>query len=116
MKCEIEKKNDIIILRIQENRLNNEAAPELKSQILDIAKNGDDKLLIDLAQVEYADSSGLGAILFGIRQYRSPKKALKIVYPQPRVLMLIKIAKLDQVIESYDSEEEALTSFDLIEE
>jgi len=104
-------KDNVTILRLQDPRLDNVIAADLKAQLLVLIEQGDKDLLIDLAKVEFADSSGLGAILFGIRQARPVNGHIKLVNPQSRVLGLIKIAKLDNVIEAYDDEGEALESF-----
>lgn len=108
------KKNNVTILRLEDQRLDFSVAPDLKTKFIEFANAGEARLLLDLTHVEYADSSGLGAILFGIRQLRPVKGSLKIVNLQPRVLTLIKIAKLDNVIESFDDENEAMASFKTI--
>ncbi len=107
-----EVKQNVIILRLGEERLDHNFSSILKAEFLRYAQEGCNRLLLDLERVDFADSSGLGAILFGIRQLRSQHGALKLVNLQPRVLALIKIAKLDNVIESYDDEAEAIASFE----
>ncbi|MDZ7292887.1 MAG: STAS domain-containing protein [candidate division KSB1 bacterium] len=103
--------NDVTILRLQDTRLDSTIAADLKAHLLVMLEQGTKNILIDLAKVEYADSSGLGAILFGIRQARPFNGQLKLVNVQSRVLSLIKIARLENVIEAYDDEQEALDSF-----
>ncbi len=104
-------KNNVTILRLQDSRLDNTFAADLKAHLLVMIEEGNKNILIDLANVDYADSSGLGAILFGIRQARPVNGKIKLVNLKSRVLSLIKIAKLDNVIEAYDNEAEALASF-----
>ncbi|MCG3157109.1 MAG: hypothetical protein DKINENOH_03740 [bacterium] len=111
MQLQSEKQQDVVILRLEDQRLDFSVAPDLKTKFIELTNAGEKHVLLDLANVEYADSSGLGAILFGIRQLRPAKGVLKIVNLQPRVLTLIKIAKLDNVIESFDDEAEAIASF-----
>lgn len=112
MKLVKETKGKVTILRLQEDRLDHVISSPLKTELLQFAQDKGSFLLLDLNQVEFVDSSGLGAILFGIRQMRGGEGALKLVNLQPRVLALIKIAKLDNVIESYDDETEAIASFE----
>jgi anti-sigma B factor antagonist len=104
-------KNNVTILRLQDERLDSSIASELKAHLLVLIEEGNANILIDLAKVGYTDSSGLGAILFGIRQARPVNGKIKLANLQSRVLSLIKIAKLDNVIEAYDNEAEALESF-----
>lgn len=111
MKFFTETKNDVTVIRVLEERLDVHFSSELKADLLVLANIPQSKVLLDMAKVEYSDSSGLGAILFGIRQLRNNEGSLKLCNLQPRVLTLIKIAKLDNVIESFDDEAEALASF-----
>lgn len=112
MKFFTETKKDVTVIRVLEERLDVHFSSELKADLLVLANIPQSKVLLDMAKVEYSDSSGLGAILFGIRQLRNNEGILKLCNVQSRVLTLIKIAKLDNVIESFDNEEEALASFE----
>jgi len=112
MQFEKTQKNNINIIRARVQRLDSTVAPNLKAEFLLMLENNQFDILLDLATVDYADSSGLGAILFGIRQADAAGGVVKIVNLRPRVLSLIKIAKLDDVIEAYDNEDEALASFE----
>jgi anti-anti-sigma factor len=111
MKLKTIEKGNITILRLEDERLDSPIAAELKAHLLLLIDQGAKNLLLDMKGVEYADSSGLGAILFGVRQVRPVNGQIKLANLQPRVLSLIKIAKLDNVIEAYDNEKEALASF-----
>jgi anti-sigma B factor antagonist len=111
MKLKTINKNNITILRLEEERLDTAVAADLKAHLLVLIDQGAKNFLIDLVKVEYADSSGLGAILFGVRQTRPLGGQVKLVNLQPRVLSLIKIARLENVLEAYDDEQEALASF-----
>lgn len=106
-----QESNGIIILKAENERLDSNIAPELKTQILVLAEEGHDKVLLDLSRVVYVDSSGLGAILFGVRQFRDRGGALRIFGAKERVQHLIKIAKLEEVVLNYASEADAINSF-----
>ncbi len=112
MKFEKTQKNNVSIIRVPASRLDSTVAPSLKAEFLLMLEQNQYDILVDLGMVEHADSSGLGAILFGIRQAAAVGGEVKIVNLQPRVLSLIKIAKLENVIEAYDNEDEAIASFD----
>ena len=112
MQFETTYKNNISIIRLQIQRLDSTAAPDLKTEFLRLLDEDRFDILIDLGMVDYADSSGLGAILFGIRQADIAGGDVKVFNLRPRVLSLIKIAKLDSVIEAYDNEDEAIASFE----
>jgi anti-sigma B factor antagonist len=67
------------------------------------------RILIDLSTVMYADSSGLGALLLGLRQDKAQEKSFAVFGAQNRVRSLLHIARLDDVLISYKDETEAFT-------
>ena len=112
MELEKELAGDVLVFRVKEERLNGTVAPDLKAELLVAVKNGHHKILVDLSEVTYADSSGLGALLFGQRQARSEGGALKVFGASGRIANLIRIARLESVLENYDDWQEALRSFE----
>lgn len=113
MQFKEEKKDNVLIFRILHPRLDSTNGPEFKTEMFRLIESEQEKgILIDLKEVDYADSSGLGALLFGLRQARAHSAQFKLVNVNPKVLNLIKIAKLDHVIEGFDDEQEAIASFD----
>lgn len=112
MKLREEKIEGVQIVRIDEPRLDATISTALKTELLRLVEQeGAVHLLVDLKNVEYVDSSGLGALLFGHRQIRINDGKMKLVHLNVKVQTLIRIAHLDNVLESFDSEEEALRSF-----
>jgi len=102
MNFKVEKKDTLHILHIEEQRLDNRFTSELKTQLLLMINDESSSLiLVDLAAVTYADSSGLGALLLGLRQARDHEKKFALVAAQKRVLSLIKIAHLDDLMVNY---------------
>ena len=106
-----EKRNGVTIIRIKQERLDSNIAPELKAEFLLLADKGVKNILVDLTNVFYVDSSGLGALLFGLRQLREIEGALKILGANNRITNLIRIAKLEQVLINFQNEDEAFHSF-----
>lgn len=103
----LEEVNDIKILRIKEERLDSNLAPDLKTQLLVVNKQGG-KVIVDLAKTSYIDSSGLGALLLGLRQAKESETRFAICGAQKRILNLIQIAHLDNVLVNYENEFEAI--------
>jgi anti-anti-sigma factor len=106
-----EEQNGVTIIKVEDERLDSMVAPQLKSEILFLANDGVDKILIDLSNVNYADSSGLGAFLFGIRQLKSIDGQLKLFAANERIMSLVRIARLDRVLLNFRDREAAISSF-----
>jgi anti-sigma B factor antagonist len=103
----LEEVDDIKIIRIKEERLDSHLAPDLKTQLLVLNKQGG-KVIIDLTKTQYIDSSGLGALLLGLRQAKEANTQFAICGAQKRVRNLINIAHLDKVLVNYENEFEAI--------
>jgi len=103
----LEEVDGIKIIRVKEDRLDTSVAPDLKAQLLVLINEGK-TVLLNLEDVQYADSSGLGAILLGFRQARDSGGDFAICGIQKRVETMISIAQLTNVITIYKDKEEAL--------
>ncbi|OQX83198.1 hypothetical protein B6D60_10835 [candidate division KSB1 bacterium 4484_87] len=106
-----EMKDDVTIIKINQDRLDAVVAPDLKTELLLSVDNGVTNVLIDLSAVNYADSSGLGALLFGLRQLKNLGGQLKLLGANNRVMSLIKIARLEKHLPNFEEKETALKSF-----
>ena len=105
---EIKRENDLVIFKITEPRFDSQIAGLVKGE-LTILLNTEDvrKLIFDLSDVEYCDSSGLSAILLAFRMLRSNNGKLIIAAAQKSVQILIEISQLDKVLTLTDTVEAA---------
>jgi anti-sigma B factor antagonist len=107
-----EEQKGVTIIKVEDERLDSMIAPQLKSELLFLANDGKKNILIDLSNVNYADSSGLGAFLFGIRQLKNIDGQLKLFSANDRIMSLVRIARLDNVLLNFYDKEEAISSFE----
>ncbi len=98
MKCNINKQDRYTVVKVEEDKLNSQVAPELKAQF--VYMNGKDvkNIIVDLGAVKYCDSSGLSAILVGNRLCKNAKGSFVITGLQEAVKKLISISQLDTVL------------------
>jgi anti-sigma B factor antagonist len=109
MKHSMESVKGITIFRLKDERLDSTIASDVKAQLLLLLReDGKAKVLVDLTSVKYADSSGLGALLLGLRQARDMGNSFAIYGAQKRVINLLRIAHLEDVLINYDTEAAAL--------
>ena len=111
MHIDKERVGNVLVARIREPRITSHEAPEMKTALLEMIVGEEENFLINLRDVENMDSTGLGALLFGIRQAEQHEKDLCFCEARQKVKFLVRIAHLDQVIDVYDTEAEALTDF-----
>ena len=88
-----------------------EGASAFRDIIRDLAAKGDKKLLLNLAEVSYIDSSGIGELVSGFTTVTNHGGSLKLVGLSKRVKDLLQITKLYTVFEAFDDEAQAVRSF-----
>ncbi len=108
MRYSEKEKGDIKIVQIQEAKLTSLEAPEMKTAFLKMINDSEKIILVNLSDVDYMDSTGLGSLLFGLRQADANDREIIFCGLKPRVKSLVHIAHLDDVLEIYDTEEEAV--------
>ena len=83
-------------------------SPGVHQALVEILENRPTRLVIDLTDVSYMDSSGVGILVDALRRVRVSSAKLALVAVAPRVLSVLQITKLDQFFEMYQTVEEAL--------
>ena len=83
----------------------------LKDKLRSLVQQGQKKLLLNLADVAYVDSAGLGAIVQSYTTVTNQGGALKLVNTTKRINDLLAITKLLTVFDTFDNEAEAVTSY-----
>jgi anti-sigma B factor antagonist len=105
------KSGDVTILDVEGKILLGEGDVQLKRKIDELIERKETKLLINLANVPYMDSGGLGEI---VRSYTTVKRAggdLKLLNATKRISDLLTITKLITVFEIFDDEAAGVKSF-----
>jgi anti-sigma B factor antagonist len=102
---------DVTILDLHGKIIIGEGDDALRDAVTRLVDGGRTKLLLNLADVPYVDSAGLGEI---VRCYTTVSRKggrLKLVNLTKKIQDLLAITKLLTVFETYDSEDEAVRSF-----
>ena len=88
-----------------------EGSAMLRKTIRDLISNGRKKILLNLADVDYIDSSGIGELVGAYTSVRSADGELKLVYLTKRVRDIIQITRLFTVFDVQPDETAAVRSF-----
>jgi anti-sigma B factor antagonist len=98
-----------VVLEILEARLGADKAAAFKEAVGAFFAAGPAYIVLDLARVEFIDSSGLGAILGVLK--RMPKESeLVICRPTDAVASMFKLTRMDRVFTICKTVDEALTT------
>ncbi len=85
------------------------SAPELRNSLRDAQQAKPDKLVVDLTEVPYMDSSGVATLVEAMQMSRKNGGALVLCCMQDRVRSIFEIARLDMVFQIVQTRDEALT-------
>jgi len=83
----------------------------LKDKMRSLIQQGHKKLLLNLGEVSYVDSAGLGEIVQAYATVNKDGGKLKLLNITKRIKDLLSITKLLTVFDTFDSEAEAIASF-----
>ncbi len=82
-------------------RLNGASAPELKKKVKQIVDSGKAKLILDLSGVSFIDSSGLSALISGLKCAREAGGFFRLSSLRDQTAAVIKLMMLDRVFDIY---------------
>lgn len=88
-----------------------EGASMFRDKIRELAASGHKKLLLNLGEVSYIDSSGIGEMVSGFTTVTNQGGSVKLLNLTKRVKDLLQITKLYTVFEVFEDEAAAVRSF-----
>jgi len=113
MSLQIEQREQegIVILGLKGRLMVGDASTILRDKILALAAAGSKEIILDLANVDYIDSTGLGTMVVCFTTLRKAGGHLKLENLTRRNVELIVLTKLETVFEIFDDEHQAVNSF-----
>lgn len=81
---------------------------ELRGLLLESLETNPKKLVVDLSEVSFMDSSGLATLVEALQISRKQNTALALAGLQPRVKSVFEISRLDQLFTIFTSQQEAM--------
>jgi len=100
--------NDTIYLVTLNGTLNAASAEQLKEAFRQMAAEGTRQVVLDLSKVHFIDSSGLAALISGLKTLGGDNTCLKLAGLQPQAQLLFKITMFDRVFEVHPDVDTAL--------
>ena len=102
---------DVMVLDMKGKITLGEGDEMLKDKVNSLVNQGHKKILLNLADVPYLDSAGLGEVVRAYTTVSRQGGALKLLNLTKRITDLLSITKLLTVFETFDTESEAVRSF-----
>ncbi|WP_287154885.1 STAS domain-containing protein [Candidatus Solincola tengchongensis] len=86
------------------------SAPKLRDTIKNLVEEGRYRIVVDLEDVAFLDSTGLGVLVGGLKRVKHHQGDLGIICNQERILRIFRITGLTKVFTIYSSREDLLAS------
>jgi anti-sigma B factor antagonist len=102
---------DVTVIDVNGRITLGEGSSNLRDGIRDLVSKGNKKILLNLGDVSYIDSSGIGELVSGFTSVANQGGQLKLLHLTKRVRDLLQITKLYTVFEVFDDEAAAVRSF-----
>jgi anti-sigma B factor antagonist len=102
---------DVAIIDLAGRIVLNDGSAAVREAIANLRETGANKILLNLADVSFIDSSGLGELASAYARLNKDGGQLKLMNLPTRIVDLLRITKLDTVLIAFASEPAALQSF-----
>ena len=101
MNLDISEQKKLVVIALKEERLDAHNANDLKAELLALFEQGKKNILINLQDVRFIDSSGLGALVSGFKNAITNQGSLKLAGLQPQVKSMFELTRLHRVFDIY---------------
>jgi anti-sigma B factor antagonist len=111
MKVAIRQVDGVTILDLSGRITLGEGSITLRDSVRDVLAKGSKKILLNLGQITYIDSSGIGELVSAFTSVKNAGGELKLLNLTQKVHDLLQITKLYTVFDIWDNEASAITAF-----
>ncbi|SFE31714.1 STAS domain-containing protein [Roseivivax sediminis] len=107
MHLSTDQREGALIVRVEAARIDSAVAIQFKDAMRDVTGGAETRVLLDLSQVEFVDSSGLGAIVAAMKVI-GPGRRLDLAALQPGVDKVFRLTRMDTIFAIHPDVESAL--------
>lgn len=94
--------NDLLIITVNEARIDASVAIQFKDKVRELSQDGPNRIILDLHQVDFIDSSGLGAIV-AVMKLQGDARRLELAALTPPVRKVFRMTRMDTIFKIHDS-------------
>jgi len=100
---------DVLVVRVDESRIVADVAAQFKEGLTAYVTSGKSSVVLDLSQVAFIDSSGLGALIGSLKAMGAGRE-LALCSARAGVISMLKLTRMDKVFRIFATPEEAASS------
>lgn len=106
-----EEHSNVVVETVNLGRATLKEADEFKQRLVEDMQKGWHKIVVDLSECEFIDSTFLGALVVSLKKVTGLGGDLRLVGFQPGVHSMFELTRMYRVFESFKTKEEAIKSF-----
>lgn len=111
MKIKVVEKYEAVIIELSGSALGGNEATEFSTTLRKLLGEGKKNIVVDLGEVSFMNSSGLGMLISGLTTVKKEGASFKLARVTEKIESLLVITKLTTIFEYYDTVENAIKSF-----
>lgn len=111
MNLKTEANGKQMVIFVREERLDAHNSEELKAEMNRLFAGGSKELIVDLKDVRFIDSSGLGVLVSGFKNASSRQGSIKLSGLQTQVKSMFELTRLHRVFDIFQTVDDALESY-----
>lgn len=100
---------DVLVARVDDSRIDAAGAVAFKDEMVKLRSEPQARVVLDLQNVEFLDSSGLGAVVAVMKAY-GENKTLELAALSPIVEKVLRLTRMDKVFTIHGSADQALAA------
>lgn len=108
MELSVDPAPNASIIRVNASRIDAPTALQFKEDMRTLTNEGEGRFVLDLRQVDFIDSSGLGAVVASMKQMREGQK-LELAALQPIVAKVFRLTRMDTIFTIHETADQAGT-------
>lgn len=109
MRFEESNRGNILIAKVLDTRIGADVAPRFKEEMIGYVKRGNHAIVLDLSNVSFIDSSGLGALISCLKSMGNQEE-LVLSGTSGTVASMFKLTRMDKVFRMFPTSDEAVTA------
>ncbi len=112
MRIQSKEFGGITVLFLQGKLMGGPDADTFRNTVYELLESGRKRLIVDLKGVNWVNSTGVGILISGYTTLRKSGGDMKLVHVSEKIQSILYVTKLNLIFECFDSEDEAIASFD----
>ncbi len=112
MKTKVNEQYNAVVIELKGNVMGGDDTKEFNGLLHKYLEEDKKNIVVDLSDVKFMNSSGLGMLIGGLTTMKKGNGNLKLARTTEKIESLLVITKLITIFESFDTVEEAVKSFD----